>query len=279
MMVDREILSLADRQIQLANEQQGNDLIKELANIRADAAKRGCLRSGGYILSVQEACANLVTERAKFVWDILFRCITTVGVVYDEHIEQQLKSEIEKHFPESMNGLRSHLEEAARITGMSDILSNIPDKIGDARLTAIRKIHTEIDLFLMTLKVKPTEPTYMPPQINIHNSNIGALQTGAASVANVTQQVDTQSFQEVVRVLTQLQTELSAIESFPHDNKFEIIELVEDGIVELKKEKPNLSKIKSFITTIGGAISLTADLKPAYEALKTVSAMIGLTLP
>lgn len=278
-MIDSDLISLADRKITQAFEEQNDKLSLELGKIRAEAAQRGVIRSSHYILNVQKACEHTTIERGRLVWDILFRCITTVGISYDESIEQQLKTAVDKHFPEHMNGLKYHVVEAARISGMSDIISKLPDGIGGARSSALRKIHNEIDLFLMSLKNKRVETPYAPPQINIHNSNIGALQTGAGSIANVTQQIDTQAIQEIVKALTLLKKELPSIEELPQNNKSDIIELVDDGIAELKKDKPNFSKIKSFISTIGEAISVTADLKPAYETLKSVATIIGLTLP
>lgn len=276
-MLDNDVINLADRQIQLACEEQDKNLAIKMRTIRADASRRGM--GGNYINAVQEACATATTERGEFVWNILFRCITTVGFSYDADIELQLKSAVDKHFPEHMNGLKYHVQEAANTIRMSDIVSKIPDEIGNARLAILRKIHTEIELFLMKLKATPAEIPYAPPQININNSTIGALQTASGAIANVSQQIDCKAVQAIISSLTLLAKELTSIETLPQNEKSEIVELVNDGIVELSKEKPNLSKIKSFISTIGSAISFTANLKPAYDTLKVAVAMIGLTLP
>ena len=242
-MIDSDIISLADRKITQAFEEQNDKLNLELGKIRAEAAQRGTVRSGNYILNVQNACEQTAIERGKLVWDILFRCITTVGVSYDESIEKQLKTAADKYFPEHMNGLKYQVVEAARISGMNDIISKLPDGIGSARASALRKIHNEIDLFLMSLKNKRVETPYTPPQINIHNSNIGALQTGTGSIANVTQQIDTQAIQEIVKALTLLKKELPSIEELPQSNKSDIIELVDDGIFELEKDKPDRKSV------------------------------------
>lgn len=278
-MLDNRVIDLANRQIQLACEDQQQELANEIKSIQMDTARRGMMVSGSYIAAVQDACVRATTERGKFVWDILFRCITTVGVSYDENIEQQLKSAVDKHFPEHMSSIKHHVQEAARIGRMPDIVSKMPDDIGRARSAALRKIHSEIELFLMKLKTTPAEIPYTPSQINIHHSTIGALQTGTGAIANISQQIDTQAIQEISNALTLIAKELASIDALPQNEKSEIVELVDDGITELRKEKPNLSKIKSYISAIGNAVSFTANLKPAYETLKAAAAMIGLTLP
>lgn len=278
-MLNDEVISVAKRQIQLVHEEQINNLQSELKAIQADFSRRGVLRSGGYISRVQDACANTVKERASLVWGTLLRCISALDITYDEHIEQQLKSIIDEQFPEHMFGLNSYVQEAARIAGMPNILSKIQDKVGDARFGAIHKSYSDVDLFLLQLKSKKNDVSYFPPQINIHNSNIGALQTGYNSTANVVQKIDTQTTQDLINVLLQLQKELALYDLAPSVNKSEIIELADEGVKELQKEKPNLSKIKSFISTIANTISTVADFKPAYEALKSAAAIIGLDLP
>lgn len=277
-MLDIEIINLANRQIQLDIDRQVESLKIEIGRIGADASRRGVYLSSMHFQLVEKACANAVIARGEFVWNILFRCINTVGVSYDADIEQQLKTAVNIHFPEHMNDLKHYVEEIAKKIGMLNT-SSLPNEIEKARLASLNKIYTEIELFLLKLKKTPSEAPYNPPQINIHNSNIGALQTGSGSTANVSQQIDTHAVQEIIKALTLLQKELPSIEALPQNDKSEIIELVDDGIIELKKEKPNFSKVKSFISSIGAAIGVTADLKPAYDTLKVAAAMIGLNLP
>lgn len=277
-MLDNSVIDLAHRQIQLACEKQLSDLEFELSSISANAAQNGMLRSSTHILEIQNAYANATTERGNFAWEILHRCITTIGISYDDQLEQQLKAAIEKHLPEHMDGLKYRVQQAADQFGMSDIVSRIPDKVEEARQHVRRTIYSEIELFILKLKTKPVELPYLP-QINIHNSNIGALQTGTGSVANISQTINTKAIEEISNALIYMGSELKTVESLPQNDKSEIIELIVDGIDELKKEKPNLSKIKSYVSTIGGAVSFAANLRPAYESLKAAAAMIGLQLP
>lgn len=279
-MLEDELISIADRQIQLASEQQEDKLSEDIAKIRAELSKRGMLRSSTLVLMVQKACAQAISERGEFIWEILFRCIQTIEIEYDKNLEQQLKSIVSKHLPEQVESLSSLVLEAAKQARMQN-LASLPDEVGKARGAVLNKIYTEIELFLVQLKHSTPKATpYSPSQVyNFHNSNIGAIQTGNGSTANVTQQINPQSVPEVLRAFTLIQEKLLSIESLPSSDKSEVIEIVDDGINELKKVKPNISKIKSFISAVGDSISLTADLKPAYEVLKSAALMVGVNLP
>lgn len=277
-MLNNDLIELANRQIQIACEEQQRSLNLKVRQIRADMAKRGMLSSSNHILAIQEAYADITKERGILAWDILLRCISTVGITFNESLETELKSVIESHLPEHMNGFQSEVNQFATQIGMPDIVSRLPDAIGDARKRTLRKIFSEIELFILKLKVKPVELPYTP-QINIHNSSIGALQTGNESVANVNQKIDTEINKSLLEALINISEALRSMGSLPQNDIQEITELVNDGIQEIKKDNPNSSKLKAFVSTIGNAISFTADLKPAYESLKTAAIMIGLTLP
>lgn len=277
-MIDNKIIELAHRQIQLACEEQKNLISQELNRLKAEMNKRGMYHSSNHILAIQDVYAKATSERINFAWEILLRCITTVGVTYDESLEEQLKATLDTHFPEHMNGLKYAVQEAAQSLGMPQVIPRLPDAVGDAHRIALRKAYSEIELFILKLKQAPIEQPYIP-YISIHNSNIGALQTGNSSVANVNQQVNSDAIQAIEEALTAVAQSLANVEALPQNDKLEVIELVHDGLHELKKDKPNHSKLKSFISTIGSAISFTADLKPAYDALKSAATMIGLALP
>ena len=58
-----------------------------------------------------------------------------------------------------------------------------------------------------------------------------------------------------------------------------MLELVGELDTEAAKERPNNLKITSGLSTIGQSISTVAALKPAYETVKGVAALFGVSLP
>ncbi|GAN34602.1 MAG: hypothetical protein DYG83_17555 [Candidatus Brocadia sp. AMX2] len=61
--------------------------------------------------------------------------------------------------------------------------------------------------------------------------------------------------------------------------KAEIVELVGEGQQELKKKSPNLTKLRSLLSAVGGSIQTVASMKPAYETLKEALTFLGISLP
>lgn len=282
-MLNNELISIADRQINIAIEQQENKLSENIAGIRAELSSRGMYGSSTHVLMVQRACAEAVAERGKFIWEILFRCIKTVETQYDIDLEQQLKSFVSNHIPEKIENLNSRVLEAAQQARMQN-LSALPDEVGKARNVALDTLHAEIDLFLMQLKHAPSKATpYSPSQIYIQHSNVGTIQTGSHSIANVSQKIDSNAVTALNDALVKLASELKSVDDLPNYEKSEIVEMVDEGIIELAKEKPNFSKLKSYISVIGTAVGNTvgfaANLKPAYESLKAGALLIGINLP
>lgn len=277
-MINPEIIAYANERITLEIAEQEKQVTNEIQRVKAEMASRGVLHSSMMIIGVQTVCVRAANDRADFVWKILHRGITTIGIQYEDDVEQQLKAVVEKYLPEGMNGLNYRVTEAAQQCGMPDIVTKIPDEVASTRLTALARVFSEIKLFVMTLKKAPSAEAYTP-QFNIYNSTIGAVQTGHQSVANFNMQINDESRGALIKALDVIAQELSKVDVVPGQNKAEIIELVNDGKAELLKGKPNLTKLASYLPSIGNTIGVFANLKPAYDALKSSAALIGVSLP
>ena len=74
-------------------------------------------------------------------------------------------------------------------------------------------------------------------------------------------------------VFEEIEEQLKAILS---RKKQEIEKDLED---EIQKEKPNVTRLRSLLTTVGSSIQVVSSLKPAYETLKQALTFIGVSLP
>lgn len=278
-MIDPKILEVAHAQIALEIGEQDKRLSQTINTSRASYAARGMLKSGNMIHEVQLKCAEAVHERAAIVWQILHRAVTSLGVQYDEDMERELASAAEHYFPEHMDGLNYYVSEAAHQIGKVDIVNKIPDEIGNARRVALGRLSSEIRLFVMALqRTRNPQPAYAP-QLNIFNSTVGAIQTGHQSTANVQQQINAESREALIKALDVITERLGTSDALSAKNKAEIVELVTDTKNELGKAEPNITKVGAYLSAIGGTLGAIANLKPAYDALKTAAGFIGVTLP
>jgi hypothetical protein len=127
----------------------------------------------------------------------------------------------------------------------------------------------------MTEKSPAGSATY----INIQNSSVGAVQTGSHSIANVTQTVNAEGTVALKEALDLAAKALAQVGTIPGHNKDDVLELIADGKAELDKPKPNMSRLGSYLGTIGAVLSTVASLEPAYDAVKAAAGMLGYTLP
>jgi hypothetical protein len=114
--------------------------------------------------------------------------------------------------------------------------------------------------------------------INIHNSTIGAVQTGSHSSAAVSMEVNHAHFDALASSLEALSKAMARVVTLPNHDKGEILELIGDSRSELVKEKPNLAKLRSLLPTIGSAVGLVSELGSAYEVVKSAAGAVGISL-
>ncbi|MDO8271263.1 MAG: hypothetical protein Q7U82_04980 [Gammaproteobacteria bacterium] len=278
-MLDKEIVKLARDRIAIEIEEQNTQIQKELTRMVSEHNARGMLRSGSTIIRSSEICCNAVKARAQLVWQIYYRFITTSGVSYSEELQPELSALVASHLPERLGDISGFYNQTARHAGGAGVIEQGLANIGAARNTALSTIETEIGLFAHSLKAKPANAVESKSTIVNVYSPVGSIQTGNNSVAHVSQTIDVQTRNMLVSALTNLAAEVQKPECTIPAQKDEVIELVAESEQELKKDKPNFTKLKGALAAIAGTVQTTASLKPAYEALKVASGLIGINLP
>jgi hypothetical protein len=153
-------------------------------------------------------------------------------------------------------------------------------ELDSAKNQALAKVGTEIDLFVHALKKKEAVETNGTSStvFNIY-SPVGSIQTGDSSIANVTQNIDTEVKEQIRKALEDIELALNQPEVEPSSSKTELIEVVQESKDEIQKEKPNVTRLRSLLTTVGTSIQVVSSLKPAYETLKHALTFLGISLP
>jgi hypothetical protein len=277
-----QIAEIARKRIQLDVDEQLRKVETNIAQIRAQAAAHGVLGSSRTLLAVDAECAAAITARSRFVFDHLVRSVQMAGVAFSADLGAQLKELAFSFFPEGVDGLENRANNMFAGSGLQNAGMNNFQAAATARQEALKYLSAEIDLFIMSLTNKAnTQAGSVTIQIN--NSTVGSVQAGDYSTANVNQAISQHEHNELIQALKQLKSEVAAISEFPGQDKTEVVEVLDDGVAELQKGKPNLTKVRGYLATIGAAISGTADVitkvGPAYEVVKKAATMIGVTLP
>jgi hypothetical protein len=179
-------------------------------------------------------------------------------------------------------------------SGLSNRLSQIPffksgqdqptprdplARLSEGKVHAIRKVHSEIDLFVAGLEqVARVAQNGGATHVNIYGGQVGILQTGASSTASTTVHLDGTSKREIAKALNTVEKALGEATHVPFD-RAEISEMIEESKSELDKPGPNVSRLRSLMVGVATSIQTVASLRPAYDAIKGGLALMGVTLP
>ena len=265
-MIDKDIIKIANERIRIEIGEQNNNLSKEIERVKAKMPF--AFMSSEMISCISDLCIVAVKNRAQLIWQVLFRFITTTGISYSEELSEELKSLVASNLPKELIDLRGYINDTAG------------EELDIARNQAIKKVGTEIDLFIQSLRKKAAEQKNESSStiFNIY-SPVGSIQTGDGSIANITQNIDTEVKEQIRKALEEIILTLNQSELEISCPKNELIEVVQESQDELQKEKPNTTRLKSLLTTVGTSIQVVSSLKPAYETLKQALTFLGISLP
>jgi hypothetical protein len=235
------------------------------------------LRSSMTFSRIHSLCKTEIRNRARIVWQMLFRALNAVKVHYSEELASTLKKEVEKYFPNNLPKFTPILTEAAQLSGYT---GKLPDLSND-RAQALAEVYGEIGLYVLALHSAEQEEEKSGSQQNIYQfySPVGAVQTGPNAIANVVQTLDSQDREVLLQALDTIKQALAVAEELAGYSKEEIVDLVEEAQTELMEEKPNGLRLRSIITTVATTIQTVSILQKAYQALKVAVLPLGIQLP
>ncbi len=162
------------------------------------------------------------------------------------------------------------------------MVNELGARLDAARNAAVARAKSDIELYVLSLK-SSQESSDKSASMTVHvhpHATVGAIQTGARSMAQVSQNIDTDSKTRLLDGLARVEESLARIESFSPQAKGDVIEIISDARTELSKERPNAIKLGGQLGAISTAIGAVADMKPAYDNLKMVVAgCLGILFP
>lgn len=139
-MIDKDIIKIANERIRIEIGEQNNNLSKEIERVKAKMPF--AFMSSEMISCISDLCIVAVKNRAQLIWQVLFRFITTTGISYSEELSEELKSLVASNLPKELIDLRGYINDTAG------------EELDIARNQAIKKVGTEIDLFIQSLRKK-----------------------------------------------------------------------------------------------------------------------------
>jgi len=246
-------------------------LAEEKCRMLRKATVHGGARSSYVTKSLWQLCVQELDVSIALAWQDMRRVVLSLRIPPSDTLAADLKKEVRVL-------LSVHYAEIKKLYQQwISIQHDRPRSLEPALENGYNKIDPEIDLFVDALMVQRDHPGSQGSIVIQGNAQVGAIVASPGASAQVTQQNISDNRQPILEALDCV---LSAIAESSHGSELsEVQELISDAKLELEKPKPNSLKLSSSFGGIATAISMLADLRPAYECLKSTAAILGVSLP
>jgi len=231
-------------------------------------------------LGVGEIVKTSLAIRARAAFNVLLQCAGSHRLRIDEGFASSAFDFLQQRLQDHANALAQTLSQSGGCQTYTQVRDQMLSDLDSTRQDHLNKAKAQLALMVASAKTSSAAAGLSGGVGSIYVAgSVGVLQTGVGSSAVSYQVIDHSTRQHVVTVLENVERDVtSAPGTLPFD-KAELLDVVREAKAEASKETPNKTKLGSLLTGIGGAISTTAALAPAYQAVKGVAAFFGITLP
>lgn len=276
-MLDHQVTDLADRFIQVEFDERRKILSRAVLDVAQRTNSRGILNSSIHLDQVIQLCELEIDVRARIVLQIHIKVLADLAMVPYEGLAQDLKERL-RYFLPHHSDYTGHAGDLAQKLDLLNRLQALAAKWEHA----IKRTDAEIDLFVTGHLRRAKEMSSRNPAGGVtynFNSPVGAFQLGAGAVATVIQTVQSADREALMKALDLLRDTILREDKIVTFDKIEVLELIEDGKVEVQKPKPNGTKLTSIMNTVSNAIQTVGTLQSAYQMLKASLLPFGIMLP
>jgi hypothetical protein len=274
-MLDAEISKLVRASVEAQWLRRRGELLDRLAQTKGNLTKSGRLHSGAAIRSIQKVCADELAARARIVWERLETTHQRLGSPQSETLADDMKRELETYIDEQDQQLKQlATDQLAYMHNPHPV-----DLISGPKASIKEVLFAEIDLYVAGLPyVNDQHLVGAGTTINITGS-VGSIQTGAGSMANVTQSINAADKEALWLALSEAKALLQEIDDATAPEKQDVLQVMSDAETELSKEAPNKTKLRGLLMGAAITIQTIPAMQPAYQAIKAAVLQIGFHLP
>ena len=275
-MPSETFIDRVERLSRVQIEERRKQLSVSISRIIEEMVAKNALRSGATITKVTSVCAREIENVGLLVWANIKRVHQTLNLPYSEDFRADFKEIIQQYVSRAMLDMIPIVAQKSEQAG-----SNSPpfDALDKAENSIIETLDVEVDLYVDSLRqMKLARDEGSSTTLNI-TGNVGVVQTGLNAFANVAQVFNEQYNQELIQVLTDVRDSLDNLRAAEAPGKEDMLDIIKDTVDELRKQKPNRSKILSLINTIVSFTATVSAMSSVYQQLKTILTPLGIPLP
>ncbi len=277
-MLDPRVADLARRGLQPRLEQQLAEVRSAVGTVVAKIGANVILPGTPGAIHARRPIVAAVGPAVDLAWKNLWRVVMTLG---SSPTADELKAELGEELAGFFEILRGIVRE--QVARASHGLGGEPAASLSALDIEIRRVlqifEVEIDLFTHQ-PLRPIDAVSAGIGATFHfYSPVGAILTGSGSSATVVQRLDDDTRQALRSALENIRAALAELAEGTAVDTEEIAGMTVAAVAELNKDKPNGTMLGSLLLGVATTIQTVAAAHPAYAALKTAAAAVGITLP
>ena len=274
-MLDPTMQSRFERLVQVRIAERQKQFPMELLRIDGQAIASGAFHSSRRILESLQAHERELDARTIVAWESLVRVHRMFACETPDTLRDDFKTEMHKQISKAFAELSGSLDESTKRSQQQMMVS-----LAEARIAVTSKHDIEVDLYVDSLSNSNLKESAVPMTHNYSfYGNVGSVQTGANSIANVVQNLGLDDRTALQVALQQVREALSNAPSVEEQQRRELLEIADECSTQMATESPNNTKLLTMFNVLGMAMQTMASAQPAYQALKGALLPLGITLP
>ena len=264
-MLNPEALEVALRKI--ANLEKAM-LTKTRSDLQASlemASARGLLHSSITRDNIIQIYSKHINALADESWRILREALDDVDTKYSDNINQEIEHFLANFIPKTPKDIDNKF---CQHPGLFDdkTQARIGQQVTVAHNEATEKIRAEVASY--TLKLKHKKDDRARSMVSIQGRDWLTVQVGDNNVATITANLRPDRHKELTKILLDLERDIKTLSDEKTTNQIdELLEIVRDGIDELKKSKPNEIKLRGHLSILFTTIQTIPALKQTIDWL------------
>jgi hypothetical protein len=211
-------------------------------------------------------------------WQCLVRAYQILGAPTSADLRTDLKNELNIYITQASNELKGSLAKGLlSVSRSGDFSAKGSSVIQEAIHHSEQKHDIEIKLYVDSLDRRSTLVTGTSTQYNFYG-NVGAVQTGDSSTANIVQNLGDGDKSALLEALALTRDAITAAAELPDIKRRELVEITKECEGAIKCGEPNNTKLLTLFNVLALTVQSLASAQPAYDALKTALLPLGVRI-
>jgi hypothetical protein len=271
-MLDSNLVDTIQNEFNVAKAGELKRMASEWAQTQNRFGAQGAGHSTPLMDRLQQVCEQALWGLFRSLMNALVRAIDAFGVDVSDATAGEIVGLVEARLAPVALELEARLKQASHNIGFENRwdLHEVQELI---------KKKTAAEAEMLAASLRKRVPTARADQAFHIHGNVGAIMTGSGSSARVVQGLSSEDTAQVLRAVQEVRRAIEEAAALQGAEQEELLDTLEELSKHLGSGKPNLTKVRGLGLGVATTIQTIGALQPAYAALRTGLAVLGVFLP